>query len=49
MRGLLEFDVSGMDDDEIGNLLEIVLFVERQDFGDAVILHDHAVNYVSYS
>jgi len=32
-----------------GDLFEVVLFIEGQNFRDAVVLHDYTVNYVSHT
>ena len=40
-------DVFGVKDGQTGDLLEVVLLVECQNFRDAVVFHDDAVNYIA--
>ncbi len=46
---LLDFNVFGMKNGQTRYLLKVVLFIERQDFGDTVIFHNDAVNHVPHS
>jgi len=38
-----------MEHSQVWYLLEIGLFVERQDVGDLVVFHDYAVYHVAYA
>src|SRR5216684_888249 len=49
IRTLGKLDVFRMEDRKVGDLLEIILLVERQNFFDAIVFHDNAVNDVSDS
>ena len=42
----LDLNVPGMQDRQIGDLFEVVLLVERQDVGDAIVFHDETVNHI---
>ncbi len=43
---VLQLDVFGMKNGQIGYLLEVILFVKSQNVTDTVVFHDDAVNDV---
>ncbi len=45
----LDLDVFGMKHGQAGYLLEVVLLIERQDFSNAIIFHNDAVDHVPHS
>ncbi len=49
IRTLGKLDVFRMEDRKVGDLLEIIFLVKRQNFFDAIVFHDNAVNDVSDS